>query len=56
VDIKAIIHPKAVTTPTIQRQMPEEDEVQTKRLPRQELDEDEVQMHEIPEEEDMLTE
>jgi hypothetical protein len=38
--------------PPVQRQMPEEEELQTKRLQRQEAEEDELQMQAMPEEEE----
>lgn len=44
----------AASAPPVQRQTPEEDELQTKRLQRQDLEEDEVQMQEMPEEEEAL--
>lgn len=47
---------KSVTStaaaPPVQRQMPEEEELQTKRLQRQEAEEDELQMQAMPEEEE----
>lgn len=38
--------------PPVQRQMPEEEELQTKRLQRQGAEEDELQMQAMPEEEE----
>jgi hypothetical protein len=47
---------KSVTStaaaPPVQRQMPEEEELQTKRLQRQEAEEDDLQMQAMPEEEE----
>ncbi len=42
----------AAMAPPVQRQMPEEEELQTKRLQRQEAEEDELQMQAMPEEEE----
>lgn len=42
----------AAAAPPVQRQMPEEEEVQTKALQRQEAEEDELQMQTMPEEEE----
>lgn len=42
------------SAPPVQRQMPEEDELQTKRLQRQEMEDDEVQMQELAEEDETL--
>lgn len=42
----------AAAAPPVQRQMPEEEELQTKRLQRQEAEEDELQMQAMPEEEE----
>ncbi|MEZ4868518.1 MAG: DUF4157 domain-containing protein [Caldilineaceae bacterium] len=42
----------AATAPPVQRQTPEEEELQTKRLQRQEMEEDELQMQAMPEEEE----
>jgi hypothetical protein len=48
---KSVISAPAAAPP-VQRQMPEEEELQTKRLQRQEAEEDELQMQAMPEEEE----